>query len=187
MSPATGNSTQPDTAKLAPGSEAASPSALDLAESPPRYLLSGSADPSGNERRRGPALSVAGGSQLQPIATAQPADNQTVIPVGWRFTGELEAIGPVRILGRMEGTIRQAAGVAVVDLAPSGSVKGDIVGKDVQIRGTFDGNIDASGGSVTIEESAKVTGKVTYSQIRLLGGRHKIELAYADPDGIKAP
>lgn len=187
MTLATGISTHADTAKLAAATEPTSPSALDVADSPPRYLLSGTADPSGNERRRAPALSVAGGSQLQPIATAQPADNQTVIPVGWRFTGELEAIGPVRILGRMEGTIRQASGLAVVDLAPGGSVKGDIVGKDVQIRGTLDGNIDASGGSVTIDESATVTGKVTYSQIRLHGGRHKIELAYADPVGIKAP
>ena len=105
-------------------------------------------------------------------------DSPTVLPEGWKFTGEIEVDGPIDIGGRLDGMVMQHAKGAVVKVTNTGVMKGQILADTIQVQGSFDGHLDASGGSVTVDESARLLGKVSYSTIRMSGGQHKIEMVY---------
>ena len=108
----------------------------------------------------------------------RPAVTETVLPRGWKLTGEIEVAGPLRIGGTMDGTAVQQSFGSTVTVEQSGSVIGDIVADAIEIQGSFDGHIDASGGSIVIESTARMRGKISYTNIRMSGGQHQIELIH---------
>ncbi|MDP3135620.1 MAG: polymer-forming cytoskeletal protein, partial [Burkholderiaceae bacterium] len=108
----------------------------------------------------------------------KPVVNETVLPTGWKLTGEIEVAGPLRVGGTLNGTAVQQSFGSTVTVEQSGSVIGDIVADAIEIQGSFDGHIDASGGSIVIEKTARMKGKISYTNIRMSGGQHQIELVH---------
>lgn len=143
----------------------------------PTYLLS-------HSQRTGAAVPSLGGiaspiEHWQGGGDAQrPVVNETVLPTGWKLTGEIEVAGPLRVGGMLKGTAVQQSFGSTVTVEQSGSVIGDIVADAIEIQGSFDGHIDASGGSIVIEKTARMKGKISYTNIRMSGGQHQIELVH---------
>ena len=120
-----------------------------------------------------------------PSAHGQVA-KETILPEGWRLSGEIEVAGNLHIGGCLDGTVLQKSKGAVVRVQQSGRVTGGIVANAIEIHGQFEGHLDASGGSVAIEQTARLHGKVSYASIRMNGGQHKIELVHvATPAGAE--
>jgi cytoskeletal protein CcmA (bactofilin family) len=115
---------------------------------------------------------------VQAQATAMSWPKPTILPEGWRLSGEIEVAGELHIGGRLDGTVLQKTNDAVVKVEQSGRVIGGIVAQTIEIHGQFEGHLDASGGSVAIEQTARLNGKVSYATIRMNGGEHKIELVH---------
>lgn len=111
-------------------------------------------------------------------AVQQLVAKPTILPEGWRLSGEIEVAGELHIGGRLDGTVLQKTNDAVVKVEQSGHVIGGIVAQTIEIHGQFEGHLDASGGSVAIEQTARLHGKVSYATIRMNGGEHKIELVH---------
>lgn len=119
------------------------------------------------------STSAAGNASEQCLAA-----KETILPEGWRLSGEIEVAGDLHIGGRLDGNVLQRTNDAVVKVEQSGRVIGGIVAQTIEIHGQFEGHLDASGGSVAIEQTARLNGKVSYATIRMNGGEHKIELVH---------
>lgn len=107
----------------------------------------------------------------------------TVITNEWKASGELESDGDILIEGTFEGKV-MLCGAGAITVGDQASVSGELMGKNVVLKGHFKGDLDASDGTVTIEGSSRVEGKVTYSNIRMEGGQHSIELVYVPKRAI---
>lgn len=101
----------------------------------------------------------------------------TFIPKGWTIRGEIESGCPVQIGGEMNGDILMEAHHRL-DVLSGATVNGTITGLDIAISGKVNGDIDASGGKVSIEEGACIVGKVVYTRIRMSDGEHQISLVH---------
>ena len=146
----------------------------------PTFLLSHSTRPAPADL--GPAF-ISGFLADSPHAVKAQAVQQivarpTILPAGWRLAGEIEVTGELHIGGRLDGTVLQKTNDAVVKVEQSGRVIGGIVAQTIELHGQFEGHLDASGGSVAIEQTARLHGKVSYATIRMNGGEHKIELLH---------
>jgi cytoskeletal protein CcmA (bactofilin family) len=88
----------------------------------------------------------------------------------------------MQVSGEFKGDIQLESAGADLEVLEGGKVAGNIKASSVSIKGEFEGEINASGGSVRIERTAKVSGKVAYSHIRMDGGCHNFELTYVQPE-----
>jgi len=82
------------------------------------------------------------------------------------FKGELTADEDLMLKGRVEGSITHTASLRIGE---EGSVKGNIKAKHVTVDGNVDGDV-FGGGSVTVRQSAKVTGNLFAPRVSLLEG-----------------
>ena len=82
------------------------------------------------------------------------------------FKGELSADEDLMLKGRVEGSVKHTASLRV---GVEGSVKGDIRAKHVMVEGTVEGDTFGEA-SVTIKESANVTGNVFSPKVSLVEG-----------------
>ena len=110
-------------------------------------------------------------------ARANGGKMATFIPKGWTIRGEIESGCPVQIGGEMNGDILMEANHRL-DVLSGATVNGTITGLDIAISGKVNGDIDASGGKVSIEEGACIVGKVVYTRIRMSDGEHQISLVH---------
>lgn len=124
---------------------------------------------------RGRSIPVLGGRQPEPgvtdaTAPDDPQHPRSGIAEGLNFVGNVELTGVCTVSGRVEGNIKQAAGskIAVI-VTESGYVKGDIVADQISVMGKTDGSLDAAGGSVSLHDSASVSGHVRYSRLQVNG------------------
>lgn len=101
----------------------------------------------------------------------------TVMPRGWSLDGNIESSDAVTIGCQVKGKIEMACS-SRLEVLPGAAVIGSIQGDDVVIRGLVEGEINASGGRVSIEEGATIRGKVCYTSIRMSGGEHQMELVH---------
>lgn len=115
--------------------------------------------------------------QAQTLQTGQPGtqtskDQQprSEIADGMHFVGNAQLIGMCTVAGYIQGNLKQApsAKIAVV-VTETGHVKGDIVADQISVMGRTEGTLEASGGSVTLHDSAIVSGHVRYSRLQVNG------------------
>lgn len=111
---------------------------------------------------------------------APAKDGKTVFPKGWSLVGDVESDCPVEVGARVQGNLSMTSSAAI-EILHGASVKGVITAKEIIVRGDFDGELDATNGTVDIKEGAKITGRLCYSHIRMEGGAHKMELVYVPP------
>lgn len=112
----------------------------------------------------------AGPADAGAAAPDDPQHPRSGIAEGLNFVGNVELTGVCTVSGRVEGNIKQAAGskIAVI-VTESGYVKGDIVADQISVMGKTDGSLDAAGGSVSLHDSASVSGHVRYSRLQVNG------------------
>lgn len=125
---------------------------------------------------------VAAGRQhaYQPTAAAVPMKGKggkTVMPKGWTLNGDIESQSDVQVGCQITGGIRMTTSNRL-EVLHGAAVVGSIKATDVVVRGYVEGEIDASGGTVSIEEGATIRGKVIYTGIRMDGGEHQMELVH---------
>ncbi|WP_046005645.1 bactofilin family protein [Pseudoalteromonas rubra] len=82
------------------------------------------------------------------------------------ITGNIQCDGELQIDGKVTGDLN----VAQLIIGESGLVEGNIIAKQVQVRGQVQGGINAD--SVTLEPSARVTGDIEHDTLSIQAGAH---------------
>lgn len=103
---------------------------------------------------------------------------QTHIPSGWTFNGDVVGDAPMTFDCDMVGNIENTGPKALISMGQKCTSDGTITGKHIALKGKHKGKIDAAGGQVVIDSTAKVTGDVVYTTIQINGGEHKFNLQY---------
>lgn len=102
--------------------------------------------------------------------TDDPSQPRSEIAEGLSFTGNAVINGVCTVKGRVEGNLEQAEGSrTAVIVTETGFVKGDILADQISIMGRTEGLLDATGGSVSLHDSANVSGHVRYFRIQVNG------------------
>ncbi|MRD47192.1 polymer-forming cytoskeletal protein [Caenimonas koreensis] len=116
-----------------------------------------------------------------PVLGAAPAHDAAAAPdeskqarseiaQGLNFVGNAVLRGVCTVKGHVEGNLKQADGTkGAVIVTETGYVKGDIIADQISVMGRTEGLIDATGGSVSLHDSANVSGHVRYFRIQVNG------------------
>ncbi len=129
-----------------------------------------------------PGLAVAMGAAQPPNAqhlpvlqSAAPAQGEhsarhSTIAEGMVFQGNALLSGPCSVSGKVLGNLTQAPGanIAVV-ISETGQIEGDVRAHKISVMGRTSGTLDASGGSVALNDTASVSGHVRYSRLQVSG------------------
>jgi len=102
-----------------------------------------------------------------PTPSPSPSSRTSRLGSSLKFNGELSGSGGVVIEGGLEGKIRLADHDVTVE--PGGRVKADIVVRNLTIRGSVEGNIQAAG-MVLIEKSGRMAGDISAARISVVEG-----------------
>ena len=102
-------------------------------------------------------------------STVQPGQVDTLIGRNCVFRGDLQFAGGLYIEGRVIGKVIALDGeAAVVTIAESGAVEGELRAPTVVIDGTLAG--DAHGERVELQPHARVQGNVHYDVVEMAAG-----------------
>ena len=132
---------------------------------PPRMLLVPAAGTQKTATAETPSASPAAARTL----TAAAAVQECAIPEGLKFTGEATFPCNVRILGKVEGSIR-AGSTNTITVAPGGNIKGKATAQNLRIEGAADGEMCAAGGLASFGAKAVCKGQVSYGRIAIEEG-----------------
>lgn len=91
-------------------------------------------------------------------------DAVSVIGTGITIIGEVQCTTDLQVEGRVNGDIR----CATLFLNVGGVIAGTIRADRVRVSGTVEGNIEA--GDLAIEPTARVTGDILYSRLKVATG-----------------
>ena len=91
-------------------------------------------------------------------------DAVSVIGNGITIIGEVQCTTDLQVEGRVNGDIR----CATLFLNVGGTIAGTIRADRVRVSGTVEGNIEA--GDLAIEPTARVTGDILYSRLKVATG-----------------
>lgn len=125
-----------------------------------------------------------------PLGAAQPPDTRAIpvlqsgiqalddgtarhstIAEGMVFEGNALLNGPCSVGGQVLGNVEQQAGASIaVVITETGQVRGDVRAHKISVMGRTDGTLDASGGSVSINDTASVSGHVRYGRLQVSDG-----------------
>ena len=98
------------------------------------------------------------------------ADKLCMIEEGLTFTGNIALQGACTIAGDVLGNLREQANAnSQIVITETGSVQGDIFSLKVSVMGSYNGTIDASGGSVDLHAKSVVSGHIRYGQLQVNG------------------
>lgn len=106
------------------------------------------------------------------------APGNTVLPAGWTFRGEIVVAENMTFDCNLQASVENTNPAAFIAMGPGARSEGVIKGKEVIIKGSHRGEIDASGGHVVIEASSQIIGEVTYTSLQMNGGKHDLKLQY---------
>ena len=139
---------------------------------------------SGPQPARAPAKAgpSAAASAAQPGSTPVATSTATV-GATLSIKGDITGKGDVSVSGTIEGTIDLADNEVTVE--ESGRVKGSIVAKRAQIKGTVDGDIAALG-KITISSTGKVQGSIVAPRVEVEDGakfRGRIDMEFDESTG----
>jgi len=131
------------------------------------------------------SATAAGAASGEPFDESKQARSE--ISEGLNFVGNAVLHGVCTIKGHVEGNLKQADGTkGAVIVTETGYVKGDIIADQISIMGRTEGLLDASGGSVSLHDSANVSGHVRYFRIQVNGSELNATLERS-PAGAGAP
>lgn len=103
-------------------------------------------------------------------ALASDAQAHCTIAEGMVFEGDALLQGPCSVGGQVRGNLLQAPGSSIaVVIAETGQVVGDVRAHKISVMGQTQGTLDASGGSVAINDTASVSGHVRYGRLQVNG------------------
>ena len=94
------------------------------------------------------------------------ADNHevSVIGAGITITGNIEATVDLQVQGKVNGDVR----CVTLILGERSVVQGSVYAERVRVSGTVEGSIETK--DLAVEASARVSGDITYSRIRIANG-----------------
>ena len=139
--------------------------------------------------RKVPVLGSGGQPGAAPVQVTDEAKQaRSEIADGLNFVGNAVLHGVCTIKGHVEGNLKQAPGTkGAVIVTETGYVKGDIVADQISIMGRTEGLLDATGGSVSLHDSANVSGHVRYFRIQVNGSELNATLERAPGNAGGAP
>ena len=88
----------------------------------------------------------------------------SVIGAGITITGNIEASVDLQVQGKVNGDVR----CVTLILGERSMVQGSVFAERVRVSGTVEGSIETR--DLAVEASARVSGDVTYSRIRIANG-----------------
>ena len=128
---------------------------------------------------------------LQPTLQAVPdlgaTARHSTLANGLAFTGSARIAGSVTVAGEVQGDLMlQGTPDGHVTVTETGTVVGDIVAPNISVLGQTVGVLDASGGRVTLHETASVSGKIRYTHLQVNGADLNAQLERVRPDSDAA-
>ncbi|MBQ0944208.1 polymer-forming cytoskeletal protein [Ideonella sp. 4Y16] len=111
---------------------------------------------------------------LQPAVQALPGADlsarHSTLASGLSFTGAARIVGSITVAGEVQGDLRlEQSPDGHVTITETGTVVGDICAPNIAVMGQAVGLLDASGGRVTLHESASVSGRIRYTHLQVNG------------------
>jgi cytoskeletal protein CcmA (bactofilin family) len=88
----------------------------------------------------------------------------SVIGGGITVTGNIEATVDLDLQGKVHGDVK----CATLILGEAAEIKGSVFAERVRASGTIEGSVET--GDLAVEATARLTGDVTYSRIRIANG-----------------
>ena len=108
--------------------------------------------------------------QTQALDAQDDGARHSTIAEGMVFQGNAVLSGPCSVNGQVLGNLAQAPGASIaVVVSESGQVQGDVRAHKISVMGRTTGTLDASGGSVALNDTASVSGHVRYSRLQVSG------------------
>ncbi len=136
-------------------------------------------------------MPVLGGSSGEGQSGGKSDDSslsKSEIADGLNFEGNAVLTGVCTVKGRVQGNLTQAADAKItVVVTETGHVKGDIVADQISVMGRTEGLLDATGGSVSLHDSANVSGHVRYFRLQVNGSDLNATLERAPAKSSGAP
>jgi cytoskeletal protein CcmA (bactofilin family) len=127
---------------------------------------------------------------LQPAMQALPvaglAQRHSTLAAGLSFTGAARIVGSITVAGEVQGDLRlEQSPEGHVTITETGTVVGDINAPNIAVMGQAVGLLDASGGRVTLHESASVSGRIRYTHLQVNGADLNAQLERVRTDATK--
>ena len=94
----------------------------------------------------------------------ETAEEMSIIGSGIRVIGNIEATDDLHLLGKVEGDVR----CVTLILGEKSVIRGSVFAERVRAAGTVEGAIETK--DLAVEATARLTGDVTYSRIRIASG-----------------
>jgi cytoskeletal protein CcmA (bactofilin family) len=103
---------------------------------------------------------------MDPAQTLETADTagMSVIGGGIEITGNIEASVDLHLEGIVNGDVR----CATLILGESSVIRGSVYAQRIRAAGTIEGSVETS--DLAVEATAKLSGDITYSRIRVANG-----------------
>ncbi len=113
----------------------------------------------------GPITTPLGGAAAQPAPKAEP-ERKLTVGQGIVLNGEISACEHLLVEGRVEASLKNAR---IIEVAESGTFKGDADIEDAIIAGRFEGDLVVHG-KITIRGTGKVVGSLRYAKLEVESG-----------------
>ena len=121
---------------------------------------------------------------LQAVKNLDAVASHSTLASGLSFTGSARIIGSVTVAGEVQGDlVLQGSPDGHVTVTETGTVVGDITAPNISVLGQTEGLLDASGGRVTLHETASVSGRIRYTQLQVNGADLNAQLERVRKDG----
>ena len=108
----------------------------------------------------------------------------STIARGMDFVGTARVEGALTVAGTVVGHLHlPAPAQGHVTVTETGSVEGDVVARNISVLGRTHGLLDASGGKVSLHDSASVSGRIRYTHLQVNGAdlNAQLERVRQDP------
>lgn len=106
---------------------------------------------------------------------------------GLRFVGDALIEGSLSIAGEVRGNLHVQADAGGegghLTVAATGSVTGDVSARHISVLGRAEGLLDASGGRVSLHDTASVSGRIRYTHLQVNGADLNAQLERVRPEG----
>jgi cytoskeletal protein CcmA (bactofilin family) len=122
-------------------------------------------------------------------AVVSPSDDTAALRVstlgpGLSFVGNARIDGSLTVAGEVQGNIElQGSGSGHVTITESGTVVGDVRARNISVLGQTVGTLDATGGRVSLHDTASVSGRIRYTHLQVNGADLNAQLERVRPEG----
>lgn len=122
--------------------------------------------------------------RMQAVAPApDTASRVSTVGEGLSFVGSARIEGSLTIAGEVQGDIELQGGTGHVTITQTGTVVGDIRARNISVLGQAVGTLDASGGRVSLHDTASVSGRIRYTHLQVNGADLNAQLERVRPEG----